>query len=193
LRLWFTAELVRRWGSLQLNARVEELVLHENRLAALRLADGTVIGTSNVVLATPLRVTQELLRDAFGEASWCAQMLRLSLLSSATVQLELDSPAIDSDGTNFSPTQLCCFAEQSRTRFTGCDGRLSAILYPPERFLEMDAVEVMERVYRDADQIGLPLRGRVRRFRIVNHPGEFYAMRHGSEALRPRRRRPSRV
>jgi 15-cis-phytoene desaturase len=183
-------ELIRRGGAVQLNARVEKLLLRENRLAALKMADGAVLEARNVVLATPLRVAQRLVRNAFGAASWCEPMLRLDSLSSATVQLELDAPVIESDRTNFSSTHLCCFAEQSRTTFTGCDGRLSVILYPPEQFLAMSAGEVMERVYQDADKLGLPLRGRVRRFRIVNHPDEFYAMRPGSEALRPTQATP---
>jgi 15-cis-phytoene desaturase len=178
-------ELTRRGGSVQLGACVEKLLLRENRLVALKLADGSVIETTSVVLATPLRIAQQLIRDAFGDASWCAPLLQIESLSSATVQLELDVPSVVSDRTNFSSTHLCCFAEQSRTTFTGCEGRLSAILYPPEKFLTMGAEEVMERVYQAADRIGLPLRGRVRRFRIVNHPDEFYAMRPGSEALRP--------
>jgi 15-cis-phytoene desaturase len=184
------SELTRRGGAVQLGARVEKLLLHEEQLVALKLIDGSVIETASVVLATPLRIAQQLIRGAFGDAEWCAPMLRLASLSAATVQLELDSPSVVSDRTNFSSTHLCCFAEQSRTTFTGCDGRLSAILYPPEKFLTMGAEEVMERVYQDADRIGLPLRGRVRRFRIVNHPDEFYAMRPGSEALRPSQATP---
>jgi 15-cis-phytoene desaturase len=112
-------------------------------------------------------------------------MLRLETLSAATIQFELDSPVFETDHTNFSPTCACCFAEQSHTTFEQLPGRLSVILFPPEEFISMPAEAVAERVFGDMKQIGLPLREKMRRYRIVHHPHDFNAMKPGSEALRP--------
>src|SRR5690606_4532765 len=140
--------------------------------------------------ATSLKPAQDLLRPEFASHEWLAGMLALPSMSAATIQFELDAPVIDSDRTNFSPTGLCCFAEQSRTTFRHVAGRFSAILYPPEEFIGLGEEELLERVYADADALGLPLRGHVQRYKIVNHPYDFYAMRPGTEKLRPEQKTP---
>jgi 15-cis-phytoene desaturase len=142
------------------------------------------------VLATSLKPAQELLGRAFSMHGWIQPLLSLPSLSAVTIQFELDQPAIESDRTNFSPTSLCCFAEQSRTTFRHVPGRFSAILYPPELFLKLPPDELLEVVYRDADSLELPLRGHVTRYRVVSHPYDFYAMRPGTETLRPEQSTP---
>jgi 15-cis-phytoene desaturase len=85
---------------------------------------------------------------------------------------------------------MCCFAEQSRTTFTRESGRLSAILYPPSEFIKMDPEHVLEKVYSDAESLNLPLRELARRYRIVNHKHDFYAMEPGTEEMRPPQKTP---
>jgi 15-cis-phytoene desaturase len=142
------------------------------------------------VLAVPLRPAQELVRAALPGHPWFAPMLSLGTLSAVTIQMDLDGPALPSDHTNFSGGALCCFAEQSRTTFTHAAGRLSVILYPPEEFLHLEPPVVLERTIAEAKRIGLELRGRVRDYRVVRHPHDFYALRPGSEALRPQQATP---
>src|SRR3954468_7267312 len=131
-----------------------------------------------------------MIRAAAPGDPWFAPMLSLGTLSAVTIQLELDGPALSSDHTNFSPGALCCFAEQSRTTFTHAKGRLSVILYPPEVFLHLEPPAVLERTLTEAKRIGLDLRGRVKDYRVVRHPHDFYALRPGSEALRPTQATP---
>src|SRR3954468_882419 len=131
-----------------------------------------------------------MIRAAAPGDPWFAPMLSLGTLSAVTIQLELDGPALSSDHTNFSPGALCCFAEQSRTTFTHAKGRLSVILYPPEEFLHLEPPAIMERTLTEAKRIGLDLRGRVKDYRVVRHPHDFYAPRPGSEALRPTQATP---
>ncbi len=161
------------------------------------MVEGVVIGdetlfADHVVLATSLKPAQDILRKHFASHEWFQPMFALPSLSAATIQFELDQPVLKDDRTNFSSTSMCCFAEQSRTTFRHVAGRCSVILYPPEKFINLPVEELLEQVYRDADSIGLPLRGHVTRYRIVNHPHDFYAMSPGSETLRPEQATPLR-
>jgi 15-cis-phytoene desaturase len=180
-----------RGGDIRTGTRVSRLIIENERVLGVA-TDTEVIHANCVVLAASLHVAQELIRPAVGEHPWFQPMLRLETLSAATIQFELDEPVFDTDHTNFSPTSLCCFAEQSHTTFRHLPGRLSVILFPPEEFLSLSAAETAERVYRGAERLGIRLRQRVRRYRVANHPHDFYAMKPGSEALRPLQHTPIR-
>jgi 15-cis-phytoene desaturase len=180
-----------RGGKIRSATRVTRLIVENQRVVGVA-TEGESLRAQHVVVATPLHVAQDLLRPVVGEHPWFQPMLKLETLSAATIQFELDSPLFETDHTNFSPTCLCCFAEQSHTTFTHLPGRLSAILFPPEEFISLPAEAVAERVYRDAERLGLPLREKVRNYRVVHHPHDFYAMKPGSEALRPLQHTPIR-
>jgi 15-cis-phytoene desaturase len=183
------AAIVRLSGAIRSSAKVTGLIVEESRVKGVRLRSEE-LRADHVVIAIPLKPAQDLLRGSLPSAGWLAPMLDLPSLSAATIQFELDQPVLESDRTNFSPTAVCCFAEQSRTTFKHVPGRFSAILFPPEQFLNMSDDQRVERVYRDADALGLPLRGHVTRHRVVNHPHDFYAMRPGTESLRPEQATP---
>jgi 15-cis-phytoene desaturase len=183
------AAIVRLGGTIRSSAKVTGLIVEEGRVKGVRL-HSEEHRADHVVIAIPLKPAQDLLRGSLPSEDWLAPMLDLPSLSAATIQFELDHPVLESDRTNFSPTALCCFAEQSRTTFKHVPGRFSAILFPPEQFLHLSEDERVERVYRDADALGLPLRGHVTRHRVVNHPHDFYAMRPGTESLRPEQATP---
>ena len=178
-----------RGGQIMANAPISDLVVDDAAVVGVA-RDGNVVRASHVVLAVPLKPAQDLLRPHFGQHEWFQPMLSLPSLSAATIQFELDIPMVETDRTNFSPTGICCFAEQSRTTFTHVAGRFSAILYPPEEFIHKEPAAVLERVLREADQLGIPLRGHIKDYRIVNHPHDFYAMHPGTEALRPEQSTP---
>lgn len=86
----------------------------------------------------------------------------------------------------FAPgTCLICFAEESRTAFAGCRGRLSVVLAPSERFLDMPPDATLDEVVQDAAQIGMDLAGHIERYRVIAMPGDFYAAAPGTDRLRP--------
>jgi 15-cis-phytoene desaturase len=183
------ASVEAKGGRVRTNARVARLAVESGRVVGVEVGGG-VVRAGHVVLAAALRPAQELVRSALPDHPWFGPMLSLGTLSAVTIQLELDGPALPSDHTNFSTAALCCFAEQSRTTFPGSAGRLSVILYPPAEFLEMEPGKVLERTVAEAGRVGLDLRGRVRDYRVVRHPHDFYALRPGSEALRPAQATP---
>jgi len=57
-------------------------------------------------------------------------------------------------------------------------------------FLNLTPAETAERVYAAAEEMGIPLRDRVTRYRIVNHPHDFYRLSPGTESLRPEQHTP---
>jgi 15-cis-phytoene desaturase len=184
------AEAIRdRGGIIRDDSPVRKLVVENGRVIGVRLEEEELRADA-IVLAVPLKPAQGLLRPEFESNDWFQPMLRLPSLSAATIQFELDVNLLPTDHTNFSSTGLCCFAEQSHTTFTHVAGRFSAILYPPGDFLSLGPIEVAERAYDDADKLGLPLRAHSQRYRIVNHPHDFYAMEPGTESLRPDQRTP---
>lgn len=176
-----------RGGIIRLNSSVRALVVQNGRVTGVQLDDEEILGDA-VVVATPLKVAQGLIRNLAVDDDMLEAMLQLPSLSAATIQFELAGPLLSSDRTNFSSTSVCCFAEQSRTTFTHVAGRFSAILYPPDEFLQLSPGQVAERVFADAAKLGLPLREQATRFRIVNHAHDFYAMEPGTESLRPEQR-----
>lgn len=176
-------------GQIRTASAVTRLIVDSDRVIGVEVGSERILA-DHVVLTAPLHIAQALLREAFGSHPWFQPMLKLETLSAATIQFELDSPIFETDHTNFSPTCLCCFAEQAHTTFRQTNGRLSVILYPPEDFLRLTPEETAERVYVDAERMGIHFRDKVRRYRMVTHPHDFYAMTPGSELLRPVQKTP---
>jgi 15-cis-phytoene desaturase len=181
----------RRGGEVRTGAAVQDLIFEENRVLGVRLDRETLLA-DHVVLAMPIGPAQALLRRHFAGHPWFESMLRLPTLSCVTLQAELTQPALGGDWTNFSPTTLACFAEQSHTTFPQAPGRLSAILYPPERFVEASPEEIFEQSSAAADELQIPLRATTGRYRVVTHKDAFYRMEPGTEPLRPTQETPIR-
>jgi 15-cis-phytoene desaturase len=181
--------IMKRGGEVRTGARVTGLRIRHGRIEGVETDAGPIEATA-VVLATALHAAQGLVGAAVGDHPWFQPMLRLKGLSSVTAQFELEGPCQPTDRTNFSATALCCFGEQSRTTFKNLPGRLSAILYPPEQFLDAADQEVWRTAVREARRIGISLEGTMGRFRCVRHPHDFYRMEPGSEVLRPNQATP---
>ena len=184
------AAIARHGGTVYTNAPVNRLLVDRGRVVGVE-AGGQRISASHVVIAASLAPAQELIRASLPDHPWFKDMLRLPSMPAVTVQAELDVPSMPVDHTTFGPgTSLASFAEQSRTTFRGLPGRISIILGSPEQYIEMSDDEIMQIVYRDADRLGLKVRGFVKGFRIVRLPGDFYSLSPGTDALRPPQRTP---
>jgi 15-cis-phytoene desaturase len=184
------AAIVRRGGEVRTGARVTRLLTEGGRVTGVEVGQER-IRANHVVLAASLAPAQRLLQPAFGQHPWFQPMLRLPSMPSVTIQMELDSPSMPIDRTTFGPgTVLASFAEQSRSTFRWCPGRLSVILTPPERFLGMDPAEILEITCRDAERLGVRVRDRITDYRVVALPEDFYSLSPGTDALRPEQATP---
>lgn len=152
----------------------------------VRLESGEEIEAQETVLATSIRDAKALLQEPFSEHPALEGLWALPTMPAATIQLELSEPALPTDRTTFAPgTVLCSFAEQSRTTFQHLPGRLSVILSPPEAFLHKSREETFEATCREAERIGLSLREKTTRYRVVAEPDLFYSVSPGTQRLRP--------
>lgn len=177
--------IVRNGGEVRTRARVTRLLTRDGRVTGVEV-DGEPIAARHVVLAASLAPAQQLIGQAFGQHPWFQPMLSLPSMPSVTIQMELDGPSLPIDRTTFGPgTVLASFAEQSRTTFRQCPGRLSIILTPPERFLGLQPPEILEATLRDAERLGIHVRDRIRAYRVVKLPADFYLLSPGTDALRP--------
>lgn len=184
------AAVVRNGGAVRTGAKVTRLLTENGRVTGVEIGRER-IAADHVVLAASLAPAQRLLRPAFGSHPWFEPMLRLPTMPAVTIQFELDGPSMPIDRTTFGPgTVLASFAEQSRTTFRQCRGRLSVILTPPERFLGMKPAEVFEVTCRDAERLGVAVRDRVVDYRVIKLPADFYALSPGTDALRPPQQTP---
>lgn len=182
--------IVANGGIVMTGSPVERLLCSDNRV------NGVIVGgqeylANHVVLATSLAPAQQLIRQAFPAHPWFAPLLQLPTMPSVTLQLELSERAMEKDRTTFAPeTVLGAFSEQSHSTFTHVPGRLSIILTPPEKFIDMPGHELLEYVISDAERIGISLRDKVLNYRVVIEPVEFYRLTPGSEKLKPNQETP---
>ncbi len=184
------AAIERKGGEVRTGAEVRELMVEGDAVVGARTA-GESIRAGGVVLATSLAPAQDLLRRPFADHPSFGPMLALPTTPSVTVQLELDAPSMDVDRTTFGPgTVMACFAEQSRTTFRHAPGRLSVILSPPERFLDMDRERLVHLVCADAERLGLPITDHVTGYRVVAFSHDFHSLEPGHMGKRPTQRTP---
>jgi 15-cis-phytoene desaturase len=181
--------IVKRGGEVRMKTSVTELIVENGCVAGVKTEHGE-IRAMHTVLATALRPAQDIVKKSLPGNAWFEPMLSLKPLPSATVQMELNRPAMPADHTNFSDTALCCFGEQSRTTFRHVPGRFSVILYPAARFIQMDTEAIRKEVESEAGRIGLDIAGHITRIGTSHHPADFYTFAPDSEALRPRQKTP---
>lgn len=169
---------------------VERLLLSDNRVNGVSV-EGKEYLADHVVLATSLAPAQRLLQQTFPTHPWFAPMFRLPTMPSVTLQLELSERATEKDRTTFAPeTALGAFSEQSHSTFTHVPGRLSIILTPPEKFIDMPGQEILDYAIDDAERLGILLRDKILNYRVVIEPEEFYRLTPGSEKLKPSQETP---
>lgn len=183
------AAIEQHGGAVTTGTPVHSLELRDDRVRGV-VTDLGLIEAECVILATELGAAQKLLRPAVGEHPWFRGILGAATTPSATLQLELDRPALPSDRATFGPgTHMASFAEQSRSTFTHAPGRLSVILQPPEPFVHAEPSEVLTQVLSDARLLEVDI-GEVREYRLVNHPHDFLSLEPGHAHLRPEQRTP---
>ncbi|MDQ0337509.1 15-cis-phytoene desaturase [Caldalkalibacillus uzonensis] len=165
----------RRGGKVYTGTPVQRLLAENGQVVGVMLKDEAV-RANQVVLATSMDKAQQLLKPLFSEHRWFKPFLNLPTMPAVTIQIDLDRPALPTDRTTFGPgTCLASFSEQSRTTFKHVPGRLSIILTPPERFLNMRPEEVLATVVQDAKKLGMDIKPHIRDFRVISHHADFYS------------------
>jgi 15-cis-phytoene desaturase len=177
-------------GTVITSAPVTKLINKANKVIGVEVA-GQEHYADHVVLATSLNPAQKILRTDFEDHPHFQDMFRLKSMPSVTIQIELSERSVPKDRATFAPeTCLASFSEQNQSTFQESPGRLSIILTPPEKFLNMPREEILHIVCTDLDAIGVSVRDKVTDYRVVVEPREFYALVPGSERLKPTQETP---
>ncbi len=182
--------IVRLGGTIETTTKVEKLLVRNGRVEGVLTKDET-FEAETTILATTIKESQRLVRPHVPSGSWFDRFMQLGSMPAVSIQLDLDKPALAKDMTTFAPnTCLGSFSEQSRTTFPQSKGRLSIILTPPERFIDLEEEEVLEIVLKDAQKIGLNLESHILDYRVIRHPNDFYSLEPGNDHLRPSQKTP---
>lgn len=177
-------------GEVLTGMEVTALAVDSGRVYGVVVND-ELIEAKQVVLATALSAAQRLIGQKLAEYDWFEPMLQLPSTPAVTLQIELDEPSLPTDHTMFSPhTVLASYAEQSRTTFRHVPGRLSIDMGQAQTLINADPETIYQAAVRDARRLGLNVEGRVRRYRVVSHPAEFYGLGPGTERKRPTQETP---
>ncbi len=162
------------------HGRVNGVITHSGHLEA-----------DYVVLAASIRGAKDILTASLPPASLSdfSVLMSLNTTPSVTFHIELSQPSVPYDRTTFGPTTcMASFSEQSRTTFTGSQGRLSVILANPKHYIHIEPAMILKDVVRDANLLGMPLKDTVISYRKVVIEDDFYSLQPGSEQLRPMQR-----
>lgn len=175
-------------GVVHFEETAERVLLEKGIVTGVITKDGRRYRGRHTVIATPLSAAKTILSPLEKEPL-LSSFFRLPTMSSCTLQLEMDAPALEKDITTFGPaTDMVSFAEQSRTVFPDSKGRLSLILGHPERYIEQSTEDIYSTVVRQMASLGVSLEGHVRDMRKVTEEDEFYSLAKGHQHLRPRQK-----
>ncbi len=173
-------------GEIRYEYPVKKVIVQKGAVKGVETENGERFYAPATVVAVTLPAAKNILLP-LREHPALAGLYRLPCMSSCTLQMELDRPALEKDITTFGPgTDMVSFAEQSRSTFRECKGRLSVILGNPKEYADMSPEHILEAVKKQMAQLGVNLEGRVHRLRKVAEENDFYSLDKGNQHLRPR-------
>jgi 15-cis-phytoene desaturase len=176
-------------GTVVTNARVTRLIVEKNRIKCVEVNDKTDYPCDYVVMAASLNPAHQIIRVSSLDYAF-PELLSLPFMPEVNLQIEFARPAWPVDRTVFGVgTSLITYSEQSRTTFTNKPGRLSIILTPPERIIDLRDEEIFEVFKLDAPRLGIDA-AQVTNYRVIRHPADFYMLSPNMNKRRPKTRTP---
>lgn len=177
-------------GEILTNQKVTQLN-YENGAVRGAVTETQELRAKQTVLATEIGAAKKLIAQSSIKHECFKNLLELPAVPAVTIQFELNQPTMPYDRTTFGAgTSLASFTEQSRTTFTHVPGRLSCILAPAQKFINMNSEDILNIVLEDAKKLGLKLEGHILDYRVVKHPDEFYSLEPGHDWMRPEQDTP---
>lgn len=184
-------QITKNNGVIRTDAPVKNLVMHQDTVTGVQLEDGQELMAKHVIIAANLGGAKKILNSHFQNNPSFENIFRLPTMPAVTIQMEFEQPVLPADRTTFGPlTSLASFAEQSRTTFKHVPGRISIILTPPEKFLNMDHKLILEQVQKDGKELGLDLETGLTNYRVISHPEDFHSLEPNYDHLRPDQQTP---
>lgn len=176
----------KKGGRVKTSSPVERLIIKDSQVLGV-VVNGEEIRAERVVIAASLKDAQNLISKHFKNHPEFKKFLSLKSMPTVTFQIELTEPAMEVDRTTFSPgTYFSSYSEQSRTTFRDSKGRLSVILSDPEKTIELNTDQILEKILKDAEKLGLNLRKQnIKDFRKIDWPNDFITYEKGTYKKRP--------
>ncbi|MDV2581954.1 hydroxysqualene dehydroxylase [Alkalibacillus haloalkaliphilus] len=172
-------------GEVALNQGVERLITEGEKVIGVELGLKKFYA-EQVVLSTDIGAAQYIISQSQLDQINFYSLLKLPTMPAVSVQIELTEPVLEHDRTTFAPgTVLGSFSEQSRSTFRQSKGRLSVMMASLEKLEDHTDEELLELIFKEADQIGISMRNKVIDYRVVRHGDKFYSVAPGHEILRP--------
>lgn len=182
-------QITKNDGIIKTGSKVSRLIMDEGIVRGVKLDDGNEIMAKYVVIAANLGGAKQILKHHFDSDPYFRNLFTLPTMPVVTLQMEFKKPKLPIDRTTFGPlTSLASFAEQSRSTFRHVPGRLSIILTPPEKFIDMEDEDILKHVQRDGMELGLDLETDLTDYRIVSHAEDFHSLEPNNDHLRPEQR-----
>lgn len=182
-------QITKNDGLIKTGSKVSRLIIDEGIVRGVKLDDGNEIMAKHVVIAANLGGAKQILQHHFDSDPYFGKIFTLPTMPVVTLQMEFKKPILPMDRTTFGPlTSLASFAEQSRSTFRHVPGRLSIILTPPEKFIDMEDEDILKHVQRDGRELGLDLETDLTDYRIVSHAEDFHSLEPNNDHLRPEQR-----
>ncbi|MGN1113072.1 MAG: FAD-dependent oxidoreductase [Acutalibacteraceae bacterium] len=175
-------------GVFRFNEAVASVIIKNGAVVGVKTEQGNEYHSQQTVIATTLCAAKKILSPLKADER-LKKLFLLPCMSSCTIQLQLDKPALEKDITTFAPgTDMVSFAEQSRTTFRACKGRLSIILGNAKEYANKSDDAILRIVIEQMNSLGVHLDGHILDFRKVAEEDEFYSLDIGNQKLRPRQR-----
>lgn len=172
-------------GEIHYNEPVDKVIVKNNEVIGVSTANGAEYYSKNVVVAAALNHAKTILSPLKNNEN-LNNFFALPTMSACSIQLELNSPALEKDITTFAPgTDMVSFAEQSRSTFRASKGRLSVILGNPKEYASKGTDEILKTVKTQMQQLGINLDDKIVNCKKVSEANAFYSLDKGNQHLRP--------
>lgn len=179
-------QIEKNHGVVQTEATVKSLLIEHGVVAGVILDDLSEIRAKHTIVATHLGGAKKILQEHFQNHPLFHTLFELPTMPAVTMQMEFSKPVLPYDRTTFGPsTCLASFTEQSRSTFRHVQGRLSTILAPADKFIDMDDTTILQHVISDGYKLGMDLKTNLLNYRVVRHPEDFYSLEPNHDWMRP--------
>lgn len=180
------------------SAKVQEILLDEQeKVAGLKLTDGSILTADAYVIAAPLHSTRQMLPDSLRHHEFFDNMWKLKSVPVMNVQIWYDrkiSPNID----NLFFTSHACFSVFADLRITSpkaygsSEGSVMGLVVAPAAPLwQLTDEQIVQRCHEDLVKLWpQTANGKILKGMVVRIPNSIYRENPGTDVYRPTQKTP---
>ena len=175
-----------RGGRVLLGQKTEELLLEEERIAGVRLADGSVLRGECYVCALPHQTLRAVIPSSLRADPFFRRASKLTTSSIVNIHIWYDRPVMDLDFAAFVNSEAQWVFNKSKMWHLAGDGQyLDISLSGARHYIDLPNEELVERFTRELRRLfPKARRARVERCLVVKQPQATFAAVPGSARYR---------